>query len=226
MRWDSATRGWAVAAIVACSLALGCGGEAECGAAECADICAKAAPAPEPAEAKAKGKSKGKAKPGDGAAAGMSPFEDSLIGPLVDDVRAGVRPFDAKGIGLCKGVGRTCDDYLGNTPGELPAGDYSIQAHLRVPNVGEKGTWKVRFETHCTTIRTTSNGESRSESDYDKEYDVVFAGEDKGYTLAPLRKVTSPGKHGRQECTYTITAPHPDGDKVYEGAWSVPDGSS
>ena len=211
----------AVVALAACG-----GGSAECGAAECADICAKAAPAPAPEPARGKGnKAKGKKK-GGGGGAGLSPFEDGLIGPLIADVRAGVRPFDDKGIGICQGTSRDCSSFLGATPGELATGEYSIQARLRVPDVGEKGTWKVRFETHCTTIRSTPNGENRSEKDYDREYDVVYAGPDKGYTLAPLRKITSPGKYGREECTFTITAPHPDGDKVYEGGWQVPDGSN
>jgi len=200
-------------------LALGaCGGQTECGAAECADVCARQA-APEPAAEPAP-------EPEPEPEAALSPFEDSLIGPLVDDVRAGVRPFDDEGIGICKGTTRNCGTYLGTDVGELPPGEYSVHAHLRVPNVGEKGTWKVRFETHCTTIRQTNGGERRSDRDYDKEYDVVYAGEDNGYTLAPLTRIRSPGTNGRVECTYTITAPHPDGDKVYEGSWEVPDGSS
>ena len=50
---------------------------------------------------------------------------------------------------------------------------------------------------------------------------VVYAGEERGYRLR-LRNLTSPRDDARQECTWTLTSPHPDGDKVYEGSWVIP----
>jgi len=199
-------------AVLALGLAA-CGGEApECGAAECADICAQAdAPAAEPAKAKSP---EPKAEPA------MTAFESKLIGPLMADVQAGVRPFSDDGIGLCKGATKECGAFLGRDAGELKPGEYSVQARLRVPNVGPKGTWTVRFQTQCET--TASDGTVRPGKPYERTFDVIYAGEDRGYTLAPLYKVTSPGDYGAASCTWSLTAPHPDGDKIYEGSWSVP----
>jgi hypothetical protein len=204
-----------LAALVAMALISCGGGSGECGAAECADVCARApeAAAPSPTAAP-------KAAEPDQVA--LSDFENQLFGPLLDDVRKGVRPLNEKGLGICVGQSKDCTEFVGASPGELPAGSYSIQAHLAVPRTGEKGTWKVRFETKCETIRQGPNGETRTPSDYAKEYDVVYAGEDRPYSLAPLRRIESPNKTGRQECTYTLTAPQPGGDKVYTGAWAVP----
>ena len=90
-------------------------------------------------------------------------FEEELLGPVVEDIRGGVRPFGDEGIGICQGK-RTCDEYLGTDVGELPEGEFIVKAELRVPNAGELGTWKVTFDTECTTTRTTSSGESSSTS--------------------------------------------------------------
>ncbi len=193
---------------------VGCGGgTAECGPAECADICARGeAPAPSPATA----------PPAPApAAAAMSDFEHQLIDPLVEDVRGGVRPWSDQSVGICKGK-KTCDEFLGREPGELPKGDYIVMAELRVPNVGPKGTWTVTFETDCTSIRETPNGESRDTRNYNRTYEVTYAGDERGFRLMPLRMIESPSGSSRTECTWRLKAPHPDGDKVVEGSWSTP----
>lgn len=191
----------------------------ECGEAECAAVCKSNDAAVAPVEEKAKG----------------SDFEDSLVGPILDDIRAGVRPFDEQGIGICrmpdpseKGTGKPddqCPEYLGNEAGELAEGRYMVRANLAVPNVGEPGTWKIRFDLECITTRQTANGEQKSNSNYSREYDVRYAGKDRGYRLQPLRTIESPSKGGKRDCTYTITAPHPDGDKTYKGSWTTPEAS-
>lgn len=205
--------GWAAPALLALA---GCGDAVVCGAAECADVCARqAVPAPA-AEAPAA------AAPTPAPAAGgsMTPFEQELVGPLLDALRAGVVPLGDEGLGVCQGTGKDCARFLGRSPGELPKGEYSLQARLAVPDIGPKGTWTVSLRTACTT--TGSDGEAREGKPYERSFDVIHAGPDRGYTLAPLYKISSPGAHGAQQCTYTLTAPHPDGDKVYEGSWSVP----
>ena len=58
--------------------------------------------------------------------------------------------------------------------------------------------------------------------EHDKEYVVRFAGPDKPYRLAPLRRITSPAKGARQECTYSLTLLHPDREEVLTGSYQVP----
>ena len=191
------------------TLAAGCGGEAkECGAAECADLCAAASDVVPDA-------------PPPPAGLTLSAFEQDLLDPLVKDLREGVRPFNAEGIGICKGT-QDCDEYLGMEALDLAPGKYMIRAELAVPDVGEKGTWKVDFSTVCETIKDSPDGESRTSNEYNRSYDVVHSRADRGYKLQPLRTIESPSKYGKRECTWKLVAPHPDGDKVYEGSWSVP----
>lgn len=197
---------------VVLSLSLaGCGGSATCGEEECAPFVAAAV-----ADASA--------VPDEPQGTLVTGFEETLLKPLMDDIQAGVRPFTEQGIGICRGE-RTCDEYLGTDVGELPPGKYIVMAELRVPNVGETGTWKVDFQTDCAITRTSTNGEpTTSNTDSSREYDVRYAGTERGYRLMPLRTITSPSNGGSRECTYSITSPHPDGDKQYSGSWSTPQG--
>ena len=157
----------------------------------------------------------------------LSAFEEQLFATPVEDVRAGVRPFDDSSLGICpKGENtRRCDKMLGTDVGELAEGEYILYGSFRVPRIGDRGTWKVKLKVECEVTRTLPDGTTRTDTrnPYEREYEVVFAGEEHGYKLSPMRRITSPGKNGAEACTYTITAPHPDGDKVYTGSWSVPE---
>lgn len=194
---------------------VGCGSSSDCGEAECAAFCAKAATAPAPSPTEP-------AAPQPAAASSLTDFESAVVAPMLEDIRGGVRPFGKDSIGICKGK-RECDEYLGREVGELPPGDYILQAELRVPNTGEAYSWKISFATECETVRKTESGETRSTSQNSRDYDVRYAGEERGYRLIPLRTITSPSAGGSRHCDWKITAPHPDGEKVYEGSWSTPD---
>lgn len=198
------------------TMLIGCGGPGECGVEECADVCAKLGPAeaPKPAAATAPAQKGG----------GLTTFEEGLVGPILEDLRGGVRPFGDEGIGVCKGSGKNCESFLGSSPGELAPGKHMLRAELAVPKSGPKGTWKVKFDIECTTTKKTESGSSTSTSTKSKEYTVIYAGEDRGYRLQPLWTIDSPSPHGAKDCKYKITAPHPDGeDNVYSGSWKVPD---
>lgn len=185
-----------------------CGGSKECGPAECAGVCDG-------------GGTAGGGGTDGATSAKMTEFENSLLSPVLEDIREGVRPFTDQGIGICKGT-KNCDEFLGSDVGELPEGDYMVMADLRVPKIGEPGTWTIVFDTECETTRTTESGSTSSTSSSSRSYDVRYAGESRGYRLMPLRTIESPAV-GARKCTYKITAPHPDGDKVYTGSWSTPD---
>ncbi len=197
--------------------AVGCGGGAgECGPAECADICAKEAKTAAPAPAK----EAPAAAPKDER---LTDFEKAVLADTIDSVKAGVRPYDAEGFGVCKGKGRECEGFVGADAGQLPAGDYMIQARLAVPQIGGDDTWRVHFATKCETIRVGADGkETRTPREHDKEYQVRYAGPDRPYRLSPLRRITSPAKGGRQECTYTLTMVRPDKEEVLKGSYTVP----
>ncbi|MBN2799419.1 MAG: hypothetical protein JXX28_09755 [Deltaproteobacteria bacterium] len=199
---------WAAALLSGCGSAPGA-----CGEAECASICAGKDAAPAGTAATA-------AKAG--AATTLTPFEKSLVQPMLDDIREGVRPWEEGGVGICEGQGKTCDRFLGMEAGELPEGKYMVRADVRVPKVGEVGTWKLKLDTECVTTKKTANGETTSTSNNSREYDVRYAGEDRGYRLSPLYTIDSPSKGGARACTWKLTAPHPDGDKVFQGSWSTP----
>lgn len=198
--------------VVVVSALSACGGGVVDEAA-CKDICAKSGSAGAAPTAVA----------GGGAASGgaMSAFESGLLASYLEDIRGGVRPFNEQGIGICQGE-KECASFLGNTAMDLPAGKYMLKGEFRVPNVGEQGTWKIRFDSDCTVTRKTASGESTTTRNSSREYDVRYAGTDRGYRIMPLRSIESPSKGGAESCTWKITAPHPDGDKVYEGAWSTP----
>lgn len=142
-------------------------------------------------------------------------FEASLVGPLLDEVRSGVRPFDDEGIGLCAGE-TVCERFLGrevSTP--LEAGEYGLFASLRVPPIGEPGTWTVQVDTTC-------KGNDGAEVPYNRSYDVVAPA---GRTPRPFRlllqRVTSPDPAGPRTCTWKVTAPHPDREIAFSGSWST-----
>ena len=198
----------ASATITALTL-VGCGGtEATCGEAECASFVEAALADAASAEAEQPGTV-------------LTGFEETLLAPLVEDIREGVRPFSDESVGICGGE-RSCDEYLGTDVGELGEGKYIVMAELRVPNAGDTGTWTVEFATDCTITRTNADGgTSTSNTDSSRSYDVRYAGTERGYRLMPLRTISSPTTGGSRECTYTLTAPHPDGDKVYSGSWST-----
>jgi hypothetical protein len=186
--------------------------QVRCGVDECSEVCASTM-RPDAA----KGPMDTPATP---PAVDRSVFEQELLAAALQDVRDGVRPWDERAIGVCAGK-KECKEYLGTDAGELPPGDYVVRAELRVPASGEKGTWKVKFASECTLERP--QGEPTI-STYSREYDVTYAGPDRGFRLLPLRAFESPAKEGRQSCKWTLTAPHPSGsgERVWEGGWKVP----
>lgn len=182
---------------------LSCDGEAPatgaCGEAECAEICATAA-----------------APTGDVIT--LSAFEAEILGPTLEELRAGIRPFDEQGLGICrKGKGRDCGEFLGTDPGELPPGEHMLFAALSVPDVGEEGTWTVDLVVECDTDAAAGI----SSRDRVTSYDVRFGGKGRPYRLAPLVNISSPGD-APKACSWVMTFKGPTGETTHEGGWSVP----
>lgn len=191
-------------------------------AASCAEICAEQRPAPS-----AGGDAAAPSTPA--ATTGLTAFEKEILGDALEDLRAGVRPLDGQSLGICP-LGpnkRECPEMLGASPGELAEGEYILYGAFQVPQAGERGDWTVKVEIDCTTTREGESGSSETTSNWSKSYDVSYAGKDKDgnvrpYVLSPMRRIKSPNATGAQTCSWKVVAPHGDGDKVYEGSWSVP----
>jgi len=187
-------------------ISAGCGsGPSECGPAECAEVLAQAA-----AGAQSEG--------GDPSALLLEPHERTLILPLLEDLRAGIRPFGEDSVGVCRGA-HSCDEFLGTDVGVLPPGDYVIMAELAVPRVGGSGAWTATFETQCTLQRPGAEPEV---VDYNRTYALRHAGADRGFRILPLRTIASPAGKLAADCTWKLTAPHPGTDAVFSGSWQTP----
>ena len=113
----------------------------------CAPVCAAATPtAP--------------TTPAPGTPAPPSEFEKKILDSVLEDVHKGIQPWNDTAIGICKGR-KDCDKFLGVSPGALGRGAHFVKAELKVPP-GPPGTWKVKFQTTCTTPAGKSGRSSAS----------------------------------------------------------------
>ncbi len=192
----------AVSAVSLFAAIVGCSGD--CDEKKREAICKKAGGAPAAA----------------GPSGDLTSFEEGQIGPILEDLRGGVRPYNEQGIGICRGA-KTCDEYLGMEVEDLAEGEYILMAELKVPELGSD--WTITLNIECERVVTTANSENRSTKTSSKTYKVKYVryAEPRGYRLMPLRTIESPS-HGQRTCEYKLMAPHPDGDKVYSGSWSTP----
>lgn len=158
----------------------------------------------------------------------LTAYEAEVLKEVLEDVRAGVRPYQDTGLGICPkhsdpAKKRECEETPIRSPGELAPGEYILYSEWAVPDVGGKGMFQLVAEVECITTHTAKDGTTQtSKRAYKKEAEPVYAGRDRGWRFSPLYQITSPNPSGPMECSYTITSPHGDGDKVYSGAWTVP----
>lgn len=150
----------------------------------------------------------------------LSSAEKELLSDSLSQLRTGIKAFDDSSIGVCKGSGKNCEEFLGTTALDLPEGEYMLQARLLAPKLKPADGWKVEFHRDCTTIKTTKNGESKTTNNYSKEYKI--SRNEKGYLLAPLATIRSPGKYGKKECDWRMIFHNVNGTEEIKGSWSVP----
>ena len=157
------------------------------------------------------------------SAGALSAAEKELLSSHIEDLRAGIRGFDENSIGICvQGAKKSeCAEYLGTDAKNLPEGKYIMYAKLTAPKIAPEGKWKVEFSKDCTRIKKTKNGESKTTNNYSKSYNINFG--PKGYRLAPLATIASPGKHGSEECTWSLKFHNVNGVKEVTGSWSLPE---
>ena len=149
--------------------------------------------------------------------------ELELLKPYLEELRKGIHPFNEQGIGICKGSGRDCEEYLGTSADVIPEGVYMLRADLQAPSLSPEGKWKVDVEINCTITRMLKSGESTTDRNWNKSFTVMHSNrKEYGYRLSPLYKITSPSPYGKQDCTYKLIAHNANGDKEYTGKWTVP----
>ncbi len=147
----------------------------------------------------------------------LSAGEFALLRDDLADLREGVRPFGAQGLGVCVREDTSCGRFVGSSSEALPPGDYLLWAELRAPRVGPAEGWPVTLETRCTF---EAAGGSRT-SEQSRTYTVRYAGEERGYRLR-LREFTSPGKGGASRCAWSLRSDLEGSRVVGEGTWAVP----
>ena len=151
----------------------------------------------------------------------LTDSEMELLSKSLADIRAGIRGFDDESIGVCQGSGKNCEEFLGKDVSNLPEGKYVLYAKLLAPKIKKGKGWKVDYSKECKTIKKSKNGESVTNNTYSKEYHI--GSNPKGWRLAPLATITSPGKYGRQECSWKLVFHNVNGTEEITGSWSVPE---
>ena len=150
----------------------------------------------------------------------LTAAEKELLEDSLSQIRTGIKPFDDSSVGICKGSGKNCEEFLGTSAQDLPEGKYMLQARLLTPKIKPAGGWKVEFHRDCKTTKKTKNGESTTNQNYSKEYKI--SRNDKGYLLAPLATIVSPNKYGQKECDWKLIFHNTNGTEEIKGSWSVP----
>ena len=156
-----------------------------------------------------------------GSDSSLTTTEAALLAPSLEELRKGIYGFDSSSIGICKGSGKECEEFLGTTAQNLPEGEYFLHAKLMAPSLKPEGGWKVEFHRDCRTFKQTQSGETSSSNTYSKEY--YISSSTKGYHLTPLAKISSPEKHGRKECDWKLIFHNANGQEEVSGSWSVPE---
>ena len=86
---------------------------------------------------------------------------------------------------------------------------------------GRKGTWKLKADFECVTTKVSDDGTETTSNRTSSGYELSTRARTEAIDC--LRYAGLPrSDYGRVACNYTITN-HGDGDKVYEGAWVVPE---
>ncbi len=150
----------------------------------------------------------------------LSAAEKELLSDSLSQIRTGTKPFDDSSVGICKGSGKNCEEFLGTTVVDLPEGEYMLQARLLAPKIKPEGGWKVEFHRNCKTTKKTKNGDSTTNNNYSKEYKI--SRNEKGYLLSPLATIRSPHKYGKKECEWKLIFHNTNGTEEIKGSWSIP----
>jgi hypothetical protein len=153
----------------------------------------------------------------------VSQAELALLEPFLLDLRKGIREFSPNSIGLCKGQGKECSEFIGLDGGTLDEGKYMIRGDFQAPKLSPEEGWKVAFVVDCEIAKVTGDSTSTTSKSYSKEYKVTHVNRTEyGYRLSPLYTITSPSSRGTESCVWSITAKNLDAEKVWKGSYTIP----
>jgi hypothetical protein len=143
-------------------------------------------------------------------------IEDPYTG--IEDPGTGIRPISPDALGLCRlespdASKKDCSDFVGRDVDDLPPGDYVLLARLDVPRDSKK--WPVRFTTWCTRI-----GSEKERKERTSEGTVSAGSKELGYRFWALSFNVPETAGWASDCTWKLSAPHPEGDNEFVGSWS------
>ena len=154
----------------------------------------------------------------------LSPAEMDAFGDSLQDLRAGVRPFDDKSVGICRcngPCGKACDEYIGLVADKPPAGDYQVRAALHTPRLMPDSMLQIGFEHECTVTIEGKNGSRTSTDTYNRTFQIGKSNRKHGYRLTRTKTFKSPRTKGRRHCTWRYRLPGVGGEKTIEGSYTL-----
>ena len=153
----------------------------------------------------------------------VSAAELELLAPFLDDLREGIREFSPNSVGICKGQGKDCTEFLGLDAGELAEGKYMIRGDFQAPELKPEEGWKVTFKVDCEITNKSGDATTTTTKNYSKEYKVSHVNRTEyGYRLSPLYNIESPSSRGEHLCNWSITGHNLSEETVWKGTYTIP----
>ena len=153
----------------------------------------------------------------------VTPEELELLTPFLSDLREGIREFSPNSIGICKGQGKDCPEFVGLDAGELAEGKYMIRGDFQAPKLAPEDGWKVKFSVDCEITKKTGDTTSTTTKNYSKEYKISHVTRTEyGYRLSPLYNIESPSSRGEHTCTWSLTGQNLSEPVVWKGSYTIP----
>ena len=155
--------------------------------------------------------------------ASVTPEELELLEPFLTDLREGIREFAPNSVGICKGQGKDCTEFVGLDAGELAEGKYMIRGDFQAPKLAPEDGWKVKFSVDCEITKKTGDTTSTTTKNYAKEYKISHVNRTEyGYRLSPLYNIESPSSRGEHQCKWTLTGKNLGEPVVWQGSYTIP----
>ena len=153
----------------------------------------------------------------------VSEAELELLSPFLTDLREGIREFSPGSIGICKGQGKDCTEFVGLDAGVLPDGKYMIRGDFQAPKLAPEEGWKVTFSVDCEITKKTGDSTSTTTKNYAKEYKISHVNRTEyGYRLSPLYNIESPSSRGEHKCNWSLSGNNLSEPVVWKGSYTIP----